>query len=298
MQPLNEPNVRVPVRVTDTGNLEFFYGGPMPKLRVGTVADLVVPAYAIENTYQLELLQRIDELEALPKGTPLAVMVSVRSLPKLRQDRRTHVVQLEGNHPSHLSGEHWVRATLQEPLKVCIRGAQVAELSACRVCIPALERTADSVNEAYTRISEVFEPQRRSHTGNVFAKVCYWDKLRGCWRLLGDRRDELLGEAEQTLRILHQRWWYRTSQTLFGDMVVEWFCIEPGEQGAAAVHAFSPDSVQVASWYFAGRDQAEAFLAIYEEFDPGSPPDYQMRPPEPPYHRPDGALVYLVPDVR
>lgn len=296
MQPLHELHVRVPVHVTDEGSLAFYYGGPLPKLRAGTIADLVVPAHAFEVPYQLELLQRTDKVEVLAKGALLAVHISERSLAKLDASLLPHVHPLEGNHPTLPAGGHWVRAVLQDPLLASIRGAQVAELTACRVCIPALERTVASVNEAYTRISEVFESHRRSHTGNVFEKVCYWDQSRECWRLLGDRRGELLAKAEQTLRLLHQRWWYRTQEVLFG--LAEWFCIEPGKKGTAAVHTFSSDSVQLASRYFAARDQAEAFLQSYQEFDPGHPPDYRTKPPEPPYRRPDGTPVQLVPELR
>jgi hypothetical protein len=37
--------------------------------------------------------------------------------------------------------------------------------------IPALEKSAESLNHAFTLISEVFETKRRSHSGNVFERV-------------------------------------------------------------------------------------------------------------------------------
>jgi hypothetical protein len=53
-------------------------------------------------------------------------------------------------------------------LQLRIRTGKDATLVDCECEIPAINATAKSVNEAYTRISTNFEPSRRSHTGNVF----------------------------------------------------------------------------------------------------------------------------------
>lgn len=83
-----------------------------------------------------------------------------------------------------------VKVRLQETLHLEIRGTSKPRLLNCRCHIPALEKHekqfADSLNEAYTHISEIFEPTRRSHTGNIFS-LCVV-KLPTGWTLLDDLR--------------------------------------------------------------------------------------------------------------
>ena len=43
----------------------------------------------------------------------------------------------------------------------------------CRCKIPARDRGASILNEAYTVISEAFEPGRRSYTGHVLKSAVY-----------------------------------------------------------------------------------------------------------------------------
>jgi hypothetical protein len=71
-----------------------------------------------------------------------------------------------------------------------------------------LKETRESVNETYTRISEVYEPHRRSHTGNVFQKVLYLRKtvgIREIWSPLEVLRLELEATLEQRFRAKQNR---------------------------------------------------------------------------------------------
>lgn len=83
-----------------------------------------------------------------------------------------------------------VKVCLQQPPFLELRGTSKPRLLDCRCHIPALQNQerhqADSLNEAYTRISEVFEPTRRSHTGNIFS-LCVV-KLSTGWVLLDNLR--------------------------------------------------------------------------------------------------------------
>ncbi|MCS7263395.1 MAG: hypothetical protein NZ805_01025 [Armatimonadetes bacterium] len=101
-------------------------------------------------------------------------------------------------------GYFLVKVLLQEPLRLEMRGTSSPRLLDCRCHIPALEKHekqfAASLNEAYTRVSEVFEPTRRSHTGNIFL-LCVV-KLPMGWLLLDNLRS--LCKAEYGLWLIEQ----------------------------------------------------------------------------------------------
>ena len=50
---------------------------------------------------------------------------------------------------------------------------------------------AHSLNEAYRRISETFEPRRRSVGGNVFRSCYYFNAERDEWRPIGELRGDI-----------------------------------------------------------------------------------------------------------
>ena len=62
---------------------------------------------------------------------------------------------------------------------------------------PGLE-PVDSLNYAFTRLSEVFEPWRKAHTGSIYERVFYLEQ-DGCWYPLKDLRDRALATAERKL---------------------------------------------------------------------------------------------------
>jgi hypothetical protein len=68
----------------------------------------------------------------------------------------------------------FVAISLAAPVSLVIRGDGRAALDDCACKIPSLPgKDCSSINEAYTRVSESFEPSRRSHTGNIFNCVFY-----------------------------------------------------------------------------------------------------------------------------
>jgi hypothetical protein len=58
--------------------------------------------------------------------------------------------------------------------------------------------TVDSLNYAFTRLSEVFEPWRKAHTGSIYERVFYLEH-DGFWYPLKDLRDRALATAERKL---------------------------------------------------------------------------------------------------
>jgi hypothetical protein len=61
----------------------------------------------------------------------------------------------------------------------------------CVCTIPSLNMEAESLNHAFTIISEAYETKRRSHSGNVFERA-YAQNDSGHWNNLDDLRLETL----------------------------------------------------------------------------------------------------------
>lgn len=72
---------------------------------------------------------------------------------------------------------------------IVLRGTKTANLKKCKCDIPSLDLEVNSINQAYTKISEKYEPSRASHAGNVFRKVFYRDGKK--WIKLDDKRQQL-----------------------------------------------------------------------------------------------------------
>jgi hypothetical protein len=81
----------------------------------------------------------------------------------------------------------YVEVKLLGDLSIRLRGSQPARLELVDCEIPTLQKRAKSLNEAYRIISEQFEPERRSHSGNVFELALA--KSQDGWRRLEVLRD-------------------------------------------------------------------------------------------------------------
>jgi hypothetical protein len=56
----------------------------------------------------------------------------------------------------------------------------------------------DSLNYAFTRLSELFEPWRKAHTGSIYERVFYQER-NGRWYQIKDLRERALASAERQL---------------------------------------------------------------------------------------------------
>jgi hypothetical protein len=187
--------VMLPIRV-NAGVVEFFYGGALPALKDGTIADLVVPASALEDQRLLGPLSNRLDVPILPKGTRLIAGIrDCSKLPALPEKYR-----LDGL-PLGFSGH--AEIVLQDALVLRFRGTKRAILSSCKCLLPAFTRaegtagpdTADSINHAYSMLSTKYEITRRSHTGNVFHTVFY---------RAADKRGRRVWEPLDLLRQRHE----------------------------------------------------------------------------------------------
>ena len=203
--------VRIPVRI-ENGNIQYFYGGALPELKGVVIGDLVVPSHSVTN---LELLKKLnDESEKLFLEKGSTVLVNVRPSfeegvvkPADAADKYLEAVRekyfsrqqpnrsTSPSFPLGFSSGKLAEVTLLEDLLLLMRGTKPPCLGACRCRIPYLDTEVESLNQAYSRLSEVFEPHRRSHTGSVFT-LCYYHDGDLYWQAFDSRRLAIESEYE------------------------------------------------------------------------------------------------------
>lgn len=163
LQPDHSKTVRIPVRIHSDGRIEYFYGGSLPSIRDGTIGDLVVPEYSLTEKDEVRLIQKEDVVLLLASGSTIRFAIDgTQTHPSLQKHLRPKLAS-SGNNKSHA-----VEVELRGDLELQLRGTKQAILKKVECWIPSLERTAKSLNHAYGLVSEWFETNRISHSGNVF----------------------------------------------------------------------------------------------------------------------------------
>lgn len=182
--------IRIPVRIVG-GDIKYLYGGKLPALDDLRIGELVIPEHVVKDQRFRSIVQMSNEVKILEKDSIIMVAVASRNIPT---DKKVYCSKIETYIKTYYT---FVQIKLIEPLKLNIRGSKKGKLVDVKCEIPSLSREADSLNKAYTIISESFEPKRGSRGGNVF-NMCYY-KEKELWHPLKDKRDELEGTYEGNL---------------------------------------------------------------------------------------------------
>lgn len=166
--------VKIPIKIVN-GSPCLELGERLPELEDGTLGDLIVPAYAFKNQKDFAKFMEEESVFFLKNGTILVAQIDSRYVPK--ELEKSVLYDCKG-----MCGPG-VEFVLCEEQEIRTRGTKNAALKKCECRIPALEKTALSINHAYSLISQAYEAHRISHTGNVFAKVFFkkgefWKPLR------------------------------------------------------------------------------------------------------------------------
>jgi len=168
--------VVIPVSIKD-GKIEYYGDGEMPKLDDVTIADLIVPAYAFKDRDKLQELSEEKTELILKSGTQLLVQISTGSVNKLNKQYLAHLEDVNNDYVKNtagIAGARFVEIELIDDLLIILRGTKKSTLSRCKCIIPVLNnQKANSLNHAYTLISQEFEKHRISHSGNVFKDIYY-----------------------------------------------------------------------------------------------------------------------------
>jgi len=184
--------VVIPVSIKD-GKIEYYGGGEIPKLNDVTIADLIVPAHAFKDQSKLKPFSEETKELILKSGERLLVQISTDSGNKLGKQYHAHLEYVRETYlhdTTGLAGARFVEIKLIDDLLIILRGTKKSTLSRCKCIIPVLNnQEANSLNHAYTLISQEFEKHRISHNGNVFKDIYY--KKDKKWLPIDSFRDAL-----------------------------------------------------------------------------------------------------------
>lgn len=211
--PLSSKVIRVPVKLVD-GQWELLYGGPV-KVCEGAIGELHLDKSSFDDTKFLKALTAKRCVPILRAGIQLQVALSVK--PGLPQPLRTCLLQ--GDASTHASTDRlgmdtqfvsvWLsgpterqkrRGETEGGLKLWLEGMEPRSIESGTVELPKVTAlpAVDSLNHAFTKLSELFEPWRKAHTGSIYERVFYLES-NGRWYPLKDLRDRALAAAERGL---------------------------------------------------------------------------------------------------
>lgn len=190
------------------------------KVREGTLGDLHIDRSFFTDQQFLKALTEKRSAKVLPQGTELRVALTIKAglteeaMKKLlahEDTRHSHTVKLSAQSrfvSIWLDGptEQQSRRGVKEGgLTLCLEGMEARYLESGRVTLPSIAglTAVDSLNHAFTRLSEVFEPWRQAHTGNVYERVFY-KEANDIWYPLDDLRRRELVSAER--KIIQRLW--------------------------------------------------------------------------------------------
>jgi len=208
--------LKLPVHLVN-GRWEFFYGGAVP-VDNGTQAEMVIDSARITDKDFLERVTQRVVTQCLPRGTELMVALSVPE--EVNNDvfwyarcgtKKQLRVQFS-DLPS--ASTRFVPVTLGAVQKtkspsmfeedgglwMVATGLGDCELQSSMVVFPdELEMdAAQSLNHAFTKLSERFEIHRLSHTGSVYSRVFYKESNE-TWYPLEYLKGAALGRAEHAV---------------------------------------------------------------------------------------------------
>lgn len=272
--------IQIPFRVVN-GKYKFFYGGELPKLKEGTLGELIIREYSVTDERKLELISQEFEQDFLPEGTCLWARFSKRS------DNQSGL--LKKLEKIGYQEDLFAEIVLAEPLKIKFRGTKKPELMDCECRIPSLSNIeAMSLNHAYTLISEKFETHRRTHTGNIYAEI-YFLSSEEKLRPLDYLRSKFYRDFEYQLSILcSNQWWFKKPQTQF-EKELTWAYLEQKEKEIFIAYCIKPNSRIISENYFTDQAKSIAWLNSnrFEKFDSIKTPQ-EIIQPYPPYKKTNG----------
>lgn len=211
--------LRIPVKSVN-GNWEYFYGGKVP-VKEGHIGDLIIDRDSITDPKLLERLLRKSQHKIFEPDVELVAALTIRPETRLEPGLIEHSItpdKLDGKLSADYFSEprsgstRFVRLHLLGPterqkregakaggLWLVIKGTQPEGLISSTVKVPdaVSKDPLDSLNHAFTKLSEKYEPWRKSHTGNVYTRILYRENS-GIWYPLDIARQAALAKEEHS----------------------------------------------------------------------------------------------------
>lgn len=130
-----EKTVKIPIRVVD-GQIKYFYGGNLPKIKEGTIGDLIVPEYCVSSSLALDVLMEENIVGILPAKSTIMAAVNRNQIPEEKLDQTIDITtsieyQIE---------RRFVEIILQESLRMRERGSKKANLLPSKCTIPSISK--------------------------------------------------------------------------------------------------------------------------------------------------------------
>lgn len=210
--------IRVPVRLVD-GVWEFFYGGGL-LVKNGTIGELILEKYTIEDHELLARLQRKSEYKILEVNTELRVALTIKPFSQIEDNLKKLLFTMNANElgdytlDSLSPDTQFLRVYIGNPTSrqqkirpkdtggiwLQLHGTQPKSIETSTVIVPTQISSLplESLNHTFTRLSEVCEPWRKSHTGNIYNRVLYQEK-NGRWYPLSVLRNAAIAKDEHEL---------------------------------------------------------------------------------------------------
>src|ERR1017187_430984 len=183
-----QKHLRIGIRFDGAGFV-LLNGNPLPALVKDCVAELVLAPECVQDASLRASLTGQKSILLLKEGSVVLCGVSRMMIDDIFAEGLTP----SGPVPIH-STYKFVEVKLDADLWLQVRGDQEARLSSCPCKITTLNIEAESLNQAFTLISETYEIKRRSHSGNVFERVYARDE-RGNWQSLDELRIEAIAKS-------------------------------------------------------------------------------------------------------
>lgn len=218
--------VRIPVKLVD-GQWEYFYGGSLP-VKDGSVGDLVVDRSRIEDKKFLASLKCASKHKILEIGTTLLVALTVKHPLDIGPELVQYLQPVGSGGPDLGNAYYWttrsgdtrfVQISVGGPTAVQrqldpeekggvwlhVEGLVPKGVSSSTILLPSGvgNGAAESLNHAFTLLSERYEPWRKSHTGNIYDRMLYRES-NGKWYPLNDLRNTALVKDEH--QFLRSQW--------------------------------------------------------------------------------------------
>jgi hypothetical protein len=216
-----EKRLRLPV-ILRGGQWELQFGGAVP-VEDGQMAELIVPEKALTDKKLVKAMQTQTITKILERGQPLRVFLATRNFKGVTEEQQQELLTWD-NWRFEIDREffrYWntapkrffeiVLGPATEPqmkdlrlrdggLWLVMEGGRAKELRSSQFEFPECVTTekAISLNHAVTLLSEVYEPWRKSHTGNVYDRILYQED-NGKWYPLSLLRDFTTAKEEQNI---------------------------------------------------------------------------------------------------
>lgn len=173
--------VRLPVCWRD-GKLTLYNGAPLSEINPNAYGELTLSALDLVDEDQRAIWTGERVVDFLAVSTPLFARVSPKFLPPAMASLTVEKVH-------HRRRAPFVPLVLDEAIRLVVVPGKKGYLVGGKCHCPNLKLEASSLNEALRKMSEHFEPKRRSYGGNAFELI--YVQFPDHFTKLADWRDQI-----------------------------------------------------------------------------------------------------------